>query len=167
MGTHGTSGVVENMLGSNTDKVVRLSKIPVITLKNKPVDADFGKVVFACDFTEDIDRAFVSIKDIAELFGAKIELLRVVTQGNFQTTGECEEELTSFAQKQKLSNHSVHVYNANNVDEGIIEFGRKTGAGILATANHGKSSFARLFNSSVTRELVNNSPYPVLTVQIS
>jgi nucleotide-binding universal stress UspA family protein len=166
MGTHGTSGLMGSVLGSNTEKVVRLSKIPVITVKNKPVEVDFEKIIFACDFSEDIDAAFSKILDFSKTFGSKIELLRVVTIGNFQSTSEAENQLQTFAEKMKLSNYSIHVYNADNVDEGIIEFGRKTGAGVLATANHGKSGFAQLFNSSVTRELVNNSPYPVLTVQI-
>ncbi|MFN3918244.1 MAG: universal stress protein [Flavobacteriales bacterium] len=166
MGTHGASGLMGNVLGSNTEKVVRLSKIPVITVKNKPVEVDFEKIIFACDFSEDIDTAFTKILDFSKIFNSTIELLRVVTIGNFQTTSEAEEQLQTFAEKMKLSNYSTHVYNADNVDEGIIEFGRKTEAGILATANHGKSGFAQLFNSSVTRELVNNSPYPVLTVQI-
>jgi nucleotide-binding universal stress UspA family protein len=166
MGTHGTSGLMGNVLGSNTEKVVRLSKTPVITVKNKPVEVDFEKIIFACDFSEDIDTAFSRIVDFSKIFNSKIELLRVVTIGNFQSTSEAEEQLQSFAEKMKLNSYSIHVYNADNVDEGIIEFGRKTGAGVIATANHGKSGFAQLFNSSVTRELVNNSPYPVLTVQI-
>jgi hypothetical protein len=39
MGSHGVSGIEEVLIGSNTEKVVRLSEVPVLVIKRyKPIE---------------------------------------------------------------------------------------------------------------------------------
>ncbi|HCX76498.1 MAG TPA: universal stress protein, partial [Algoriphagus sp.] len=55
MGSKGSSGLEEVLVGSNTEKVVRNAKCPVVTIKS-PVDPkDLKKIVFASDFRENSD----------------------------------------------------------------------------------------------------------------
>src|SRR5690554_2475120 len=59
MGTHGTSGYINDFfIGSNTDKIVRLSEIPVITTRDEVVNPKFDKIVFASNFGEGISQPF-------------------------------------------------------------------------------------------------------------
>lgn len=51
MGSHGTSGIEELLLGSNTEKVVRLSEIPVLVIKKEIGELKFKNMVFASDFS--------------------------------------------------------------------------------------------------------------------
>jgi len=166
MGTHGSEGFMEKVVGSTTEKIVSLSNIPVITCKNKMVDGDFENLVFAYDNSTGLDKAFSTVKDIADVFGSKINLLRVVTPGNFESTEKAKRDMDEFAKSVQLKSYESHVYNAFEVEDGIINFGKSLGAGVLATANNGKSTFARIFNTSVTRELIVKSDLPVLTVKL-
>ena len=58
MGSHGASGLKEVFVGSNTEKVVRTSDIPVLVIKHQIKEFKMGKVVFACDFNMDFKEAF-------------------------------------------------------------------------------------------------------------
>ncbi len=50
MGSHGASGFKEMFIGSNTEKVVRTSDIPVLVIKNEHHTFEINDFVFASDF---------------------------------------------------------------------------------------------------------------------
>jgi nucleotide-binding universal stress UspA family protein len=58
MGSHGTSGLNEFFVGSNTEKVVRSSNLPVLVVKIPNPDFMIKNILFACDFTDDTILAF-------------------------------------------------------------------------------------------------------------
>ncbi len=58
MGSHGASGFKELFIGSNTEKVIRTSEIPVLAIKGTETEVSFNKVVFANDFTEETAEGF-------------------------------------------------------------------------------------------------------------
>ena len=53
MGSHGASGLKEFFVGSNTEKVVRYSNLPVLVIKNETINTDFSDIVVATDFSEE------------------------------------------------------------------------------------------------------------------
>ena len=58
MGSHGTSGIEEVLIGSITEKVVRLSEIPVLVIKKNIRDFKFNNFVLASDFSKEIKKPF-------------------------------------------------------------------------------------------------------------
>ena len=53
MGSHGRTGYDMSFIGSNTEKVVRLSEAPVLTLKNEIEDFTIDRMVFASNFLDE------------------------------------------------------------------------------------------------------------------
>lgn len=167
MGTHGSSGYVNDFfIGSNTDKIVRLSKIPVITIREEVKSADFKNIVFASDFESKSTASFRTIADLANQFDAKVDLLRVITQDDFQYTGPMLKHMDEFASENGLSNYSSHVYAASSVQDGINEFAQSVRADLVTTITNGRRGLARLFNGSVTSDIMKSSPIPVMTIKI-
>ncbi|MCC5922770.1 MAG: universal stress protein [Crocinitomicaceae bacterium] len=166
MGTHGASGFINDyLIGSNTDKVVRLSEVPVLTVRDFVPSTDFKNIVFASDFQQSIMDSFYQIQPIIDTFDAKISLLRVVTRDDFYFTDPLLEIMDKFAKDNGLKNYTCHVVNAENVQEGINEFAARKEADLVATITNGRRGLARLFNGSVTSEVVKSSPLPILTVK--
>lgn len=87
MGSQGASGLKEFLLGSNTQKVVRMSPAPVLVIKeNLPKDFQVKKMVFASDFREEVMDQFKVFVEIARVLEAKLSLLFVNTPSNFTDT---------------------------------------------------------------------------------
>jgi nucleotide-binding universal stress UspA family protein len=167
MGTHGTSGLVNKFfIGSNTDKMVRLSDIPVLAVKDEVKSSDFKNIVFAADFDLGVNTAFYKIKDIVASLGATLHLVRIVTRDDFYFSKPMLEIMEEFAKDHNLKNYECHIFNSENVQEGINEFSNLIKADLIATATHGRRGLARLFNGSVTEELMDNTSLPVLTAKI-
>lgn len=166
MGTHGTSGYVNDFfIGSNTDKVVRLSKAPVLALRDEVEINSFKKIVFASDFGIELDKSFAPIQEIIEFFDAEVSLVRIVTRDDFYFSDPMLQMMNEFAKSKGLKNYSCHVFNADNVQDGINEFAQRQNADLITTITQGRRGLARLFNGSITNDLMKSSPLPVLTVK--
>jgi nucleotide-binding universal stress UspA family protein len=166
MGTHGSSGVINDyLLGSNTEKVVRLSEIPVLTTREEVKELKFEHIVFASDFEVGVKDAFDPIQHIIEFFQPQVDLVRIVTRDDYYFTGPMLDIMENFAKEKGLKNYTCHVFNAERVQEGINEFALRRNAEIITTITEGRRGLARLFNGSITGGVINSSPFPVLTVK--
>lgn len=58
MGSHGAKGFQEMFIGSNTEKVVRNSDVPVLVIKREEENFNINKFVFASDFSDEAKKAF-------------------------------------------------------------------------------------------------------------
>ena len=77
MGSNGASGLTEFIIGSNTEKVVRLSTAPVIVIKEEINNFDPKNIVFASDFSEEIKKPFQKLLNFKQLFDAKLQLVTI------------------------------------------------------------------------------------------
>lgn len=68
MGSHGASGYEEMFIGSNAEKVVRSSEVPVLVIKNETGEFKADKLVFASDFSDEIKKTFRKINRICNYF---------------------------------------------------------------------------------------------------
>lgn len=165
MGTHGASGYVnEFFIGSNTDKVVRKSTIPVIAVKSHG-DTNFDRVLFAGDFSDAMEKNFDFIKSFTELYNAEIMLLHVVTKGEFYYTVPMLKRIEDFAKSKALTNYSCHVFNAESIQTGINEFAQINQIKMITTITSGRKGLSRLLNGSITEDIMHAVSLPVLTVK--
>ena len=170
MGSHGASGVKEFFVGSNTEKVVRHSEIPVLVIKHNPILMDFENVVFACDFSEESVKAYNDAKEVFEVMGSKIHLVYVnLPNIGFRSTAEMEKRVAEFMKKSdgNLEKMNEVAYVSDySVEQGIISYANVIGADLIAIATHGRTGLAHFFEGSISEDLANHSTLPVMTFKI-
>ncbi|MDB4584384.1 universal stress protein [Draconibacterium sp.] len=166
MGSHGTGGFSNLFLGSNTEKIVRLADPPVLTIKNDIKDFTIKKMVFASNFLEENYKAFEKVKLFADLYNAHVDLLKVITPKNFESTPISQKLIEDFIKKFNLKNYSINIYNAHNIEKGIIDFSDVQDADLIAMETHGRTGFAHLINGSLAEDVLNHEALPVLSVKI-
>lgn len=166
MGSHGTSGFKEMFIGSNTEKVVRASDVPVLVIKNETPDFHANHFVFASDFSAEIKKPFGRFLEIANAFQSKISLVMINTPNSFKSTGVAEKIMSDFIQEFNLPNYSTHIYNDANVEKGILNFANSVKADVIGVCTHGRTGFSHFFNGSISEDLVNHAVRPVITFKI-
>src|SRR5690606_23029655 len=167
MGSKGSSGLEELLIGSNTEKVVRHAKCPVITVK-QAINADhIKKIVFASDFSEDNGVVIQQIKSLQELLGAELSLVKINTPSFFETSKDSRKKIETFISKHGLSNTMAVIYNSTSEEEGIIEYAEEINADMIALATHGRTGFMHLLSGSIAEDVVNHAKRPVWTMKIS
>jgi len=170
MGSHGASGIKEVLVGSNTEKVVRHSKIPVLVVKHNPILTDFEKVVFACDFSENAVKPYINATKMFEKLHVNMHLLYVnLPDIGFKSSAEMEKSVAEFLKMAdgNLSNvNNVHYINDYSIEQGILNFSNIIGADLVAIATHGRTGLAHFFEGSISENIANHSTLPVMTFKI-
>lgn len=167
MGSKGHSNFEEILIGSNTEKVVRSSKIPVIVVKMDNKRFSLKNLVFASGFRKENEKeAFKKFLAFAKSFNSKIHLLRVNTPSNFEITQKATEKIQAFVEDCVLPKHTINIYNDVSIKKGIISFSREINADLIALSTHGRSGLSHLFSASVTKDLSKDALKPMLTIKV-
>ncbi|HAC23404.1 MAG TPA: universal stress protein [Cytophagales bacterium] len=167
MGTAGQSKAEEVLVGSNTEKVVRRSKCPVLTVHNKPVTTNFKSIVYATSMAKDEEVFSRIIKRTQQLYDSTINLVRINTPGDFQPDHIVMDYMEKFAKNLGLKNYSINTYNDLSVEEGILRFSQTVGADLIAMATHGRTGLSHLLAGSVAESVVSKAKrLPVLTFSV-
>lgn len=166
MGSKGHSKFEEIMIGSNTEKIVRNSKVPVIVVKRDSKKFSLKNLVFASNFKKENKEVFTKFLNFANAFNSKIHLLRVNTPSQFESTFTTEQKMKNFIKEYNLPKYSLNIYNDTSIEKGIINFSRENKADLIALSTHGRTGISHLFSESVAKTLSKKALKPIFTVKI-
>ena len=166
MGSKGTSGLEEMLVGSNTEKVVRNSDVPVLVIKSDIEKFKVDNIVFASNFSFDHRNAFQKILDFASLFNARLHLLKINTIHNFETTKESSDAIRNFINDFDLGDYTLNIYNDVSVEAGVLNFSKVIDADVILLNTSGRRGLSHLFNGSIGEDLANHAKLPVITFKL-
>lgn len=166
-GSSGTKGVIREITGSNVEEIVRKANAPVIVVKDEAVSFPFKNIVFVSDFKDDVTNAFKQVISIANKCDARIYLLRINTQTDFNSIDLGLKPIEQLLKKfPELKKYSLAVYNEASVETGINTFIKQNPIDLIAMVTHGKTGFLNLFSKSIAEGVTNHSTLPVMTIHI-
>jgi len=166
MGSHGASGFKEMFIGSNAEKVVRNSDIPVLIIKKEAGEFDVNKFVFASDFSDEIKKPFAKVVDFANKFDTELHLVMINTPSSFKPTHVAEVIMNDFTSNFSINKLTTHIYNDVNVESGVLNFANHIDADLIGMSTHGRKGLSHFFNGSISEDLVNHAKKPVITFKI-
>ena len=170
MGSHGSSGLSEVFVGSNTEKVVRTASVPVLVIKDSNTFTA-SKAVFASDYKLESLDVFNRVTTIFKSLGIEVKLLYVnlPTEAYLSTT-EIEERITNFLvhlnDDDTTLPEDIAIYSDYSVEKGVFNYAKRINADIIGIPTHGRKGLAHFFSGSISEDIVNHSKLPVLTVKI-
>lgn len=166
MGSQGATGLKEMLVGSNTEKVVRYSHIPVLVIKQNIENFEFKNMIFASDFGPESKANFQKVLDFTTIYDVKLHLLFINTIHNFESTKVSEKRLKNYISSFDIENYTINIYNDITIEEGILNFGKRINADLIGIYTHGRSGLSQLFNESISKELANHALRPVITFKV-
>ena len=163
MGSHGASGIRELVIGSNAQRLIRHSPVPVLVVKKLVGDSlTIESIVFASTFNEDVTKALAQVVNIARLFRARIHMLFI----NFIDKASDHEAIDTIVQNfSKLYTDiefTSSTAESNDEEWGIHGFIEMIDADLVALTTTDKTGF--LVRHSVAEDLLNHESIPVLVV---
>jgi len=167
MGSHGASGVREFLIGSNAEKVVRNSPVPVLVLKEY-YKGPIKNIVFPNTLeTENREDLVMKVKALQHFFNAHLHIVHINTPINFTSDSETRERLEDFAKRFMLKDCSIHVFNHSDEEKGILEFSNAFNGDLIAMGTHGRKGISHLVNGSLAEDVVNHNKGPVWTYSLN
>jgi nucleotide-binding universal stress UspA family protein len=166
MGSHGASGIREFVIGSNAEKVVRNSPVPVLVVKDYSKGA-IKNIVFPNTLeTEHQEDLTMKVKALQSFFKAQLHIVWINTPLNFSSDTETFNRLEAFAKRYMLKDYTIHVFNHRDEETGILEFTNRVKGDIIAMATHGRRGISHLLNGSLAEDVVNHTKGLVWTYSL-
>lgn len=175
IGAQGRGLLDRLLLGSVTERVVRASEVPVLTVPNAAVDRDvrdYESILIPTDGSEAAAAPVARTVSLAEQFRADVHVLSVIQSGRGLpgpsdpqrvAAGEAVGEIES-----SIGEHGIavetHVESGRPYDR-INRFANSNAVDLIAMGTHGKSGVLSNVLGSVTERVLRTSEVPVLTVR--
>lgn len=167
MGTSGSSGIEEFFIGSNTEKVVRFAKVPVIAVPAAAtIPMKVKRILFPNTVELNQPRLAEAVRQLQTFFDATVDILYINTPGKFKVDQHAYADVEAFARHYRFENFSVNVRNAPDERTGIMHFVQEENCDMLAMATHGRQGLAHLFVGSIAESVVNKVDCPIWTFNL-
>ncbi len=180
MPTHGREGLSRHLAGSVSEKVVRLSSVPVLSVRMQPDEElafTYERLLVPTDGSSAATHAARHVLDLAAALDATVHVLSVVDdtalgidigatgsgKDSEQAATEAVEEIVSAADDRGVTDTVTHVEHgepAPTIRE-CIESEEIDAVGMGTTGRRGTD---RILLGSVAETTVRSAPVPVLTV---
>ena len=167
MGTTGVSDVVEQYVGSNTERVVEEVECPVICVPQGAAIGPINKVMYASDYSQEDKIAINFLMAFAEPFGAEVHVVHVTDEDSLITKAEYadfKEEMNAFIDGREVQYHLEVLEEDTEV--AINRFMMKENGNMLMLLRKHQNFFTRLFTKSITKRMSYFTDYPLLIMKL-
>lgn len=181
MPTQGRSGVRRLLLGSTTERVVRQSDVPVLTVRPDETTLAFPyeNVLVPTDGSDTAEDAVALGADLAAEGDATLHLLSVLDVGNLGVDVRSEMKLDALKERVRetldegegvaddadVASVTTAMEYGMSVHATILEYVEEHDVDLVVVGTHGRTGFDRYMLGSVAEALVRTSPVPVLVVR--
>jgi len=163
MGSHsGNKSSIFN-IGSNTERVIRSTKTPVIVIKKQISPEKMKKVIFASEFEKDALKIFPSLNSLIKSFDPEIHLLYINTKSNFKEYSEIKIHILRFM-KLFSGNFKIRVRASKNIDEGIIKYANSIKADLITLGVKRHKGISLYLTDRITERVISSTKIPILTI---
>ena len=180
MPTHGRAGVSRFLLGSVSEKVVRLSSVPVLTVRMQPDERltfPYENVLVPTDGSGAATHAAEHLLDLAAALEATVHVLSVVEDAGLgsdvrsagageeteRAAAEAVDAVVSEAETRGVVEAVGHVEHGSPVEQ-ILDSIDANDVHAVGMGTTGRRGTDRILLGSVAENTVRSAPVPVLTV---
>lgn len=164
MGSHGATGIRELIIGSNTQRVVRNSPVPVLVIKQTISDQfKIENIVFASTFKEEFVLSFNQVAHIAKQWNAKVHILFINFIDKLVDQTAIDKIVKKITEPHPDIQFTTNTAEANDEEFGIHQFVEMISADLIALTTSDKTGF--LVRHSVAEDLVNHENIPILVMK--
>jgi len=180
MPTHGREGLSRYLIGSVSEKVVRLSPVPVLTARMQPDEAltfPYENILVPTDGSDAATRAAEHTLSLAASLDATVHVLSVVDDAGLgpdvrstitgeeheQAATDAVEAVASEAEARGVGNTVRHVEHGTPVEE-ILDCIESNDVHAVGMGTTGRRGTDRILLGSVAEKTVRSAPVPVITV---
>ena len=170
MGTSGSVGFKKRFIGSNALRVVRESKIPVITIHGKNHRRGCENIVLPLDLTKETREKVNRALEFAKKFGSTIRVVSVITSTDEFVVNRLTrqmDQVQKFIEKEAVECTAEIIRSGRSgesVAESINDYSMKVKADLIIIMTQQELDFTEMFIGSAAQEVINHSEIPVMSI---
>ncbi len=165
MGTHGSSGFQEYVVGSNTYKVVMNAPCPVISVQAHAKKVGFKNIVFAVDNSQASRQKVKHAAEIARHYNSVIHIAGLMTMSDVDLQRRFEvkvHQVRDYFEEHEIA-YTVKVFKTENTAATITEFAAQVNADMIMIMTDQEGS--GIFMGNAAQQIINHSKIPVMSIR--
>ena len=169
MGTSGSLGLMK-FIGSNTLRVIRESKIPVISIKGKEIQEGLASILVPLDLSKETKDKVSKAVWLSKLYGnARIDIVSISTSSDSFIKNKAKrqvQQVQTFLQSKGIDSTGKMITDTKgkSVAESIIEYSQTVKAGLIMVMTQQENNITQMFIGSSAQAIINGSEVPVMSV---
>ena len=160
MGTHGESGFLSKIIGSNTVNVIKNIQNPVLAVPPHAKYQGINRVVFTTLFREKDKPALREAIIMARAVNARLDCLNILHNSKI-----ADVLLQTENWRHEFPNEDINYVlldEVESIENTITTYLLENNIDILAVVKRNRSFFDRMFNNSISNNLAFHSKVPIL-----
>jgi nucleotide-binding universal stress UspA family protein len=166
MGTKGSSGMGELILGSNTERVIRTATCPVLVVPFSYKPFDLKNVVVPTTLQPNQVNVLRGLAHWQTFYDFQVHLLYINNPQNYQGDGNSADIADNLAKEAGLKNYEFYTSAAFNEENAIFEFAEQRKADLIVMGTNQRTGLAHFFLGSLTEDVANHSKIPILSISL-
>jgi nucleotide-binding universal stress UspA family protein len=163
MGTKGASNVLDKLIGTNAQTVMKQAECPVWIIPEKAKVNYPQKFLYAADLVADEIMATQTLLEFVKPFDANCKIVYIDDNFSINPVEEVTNKIDELKEEFKDDdNVFVRKIKRDDVVEGLESYIQFYKPDVLALAVHDKSFLSKIFEQSVTNHFVYHADLPML-----
>jgi nucleotide-binding universal stress UspA family protein len=169
MGTSGTLGLMK-FIGSNTLRVIRESKIPVISVKGPKIDQGLSSILLPLDLTKETKEKVAKAIWLSKLYdNARVDIVSIGTSSDTFLKNKVkrqDQQVRSFLKGKGINTtHKIITdTKGKSVGQTILDYSQEVNSGLIMIMTQQESDITEMFVGSSAQAIINGSEIPVMSV---
>lgn len=168
VGTHGLSGFEEFWSGSNANRIVSASNVPVLTIRGGvDVSQNLDRIVLPLDSTKVTREKIPIVADLAGYFNSEVHILGLQTSSHTDIRYRIKAYVAQAEDyfKERDIKFVSEFIDSEQITDDTLEYAKKIKANMIAIMTEQETTTANLWMGPYASQMVNHSPFPVLSVK--
>ncbi|RLD89679.1 MAG: hypothetical protein DRJ09_06240 [Bacteroidetes bacterium] len=166
-GTHGLSGFEEFWSGSNANRIVSASKVPVLTIRGGvDISQNLDRIVLPLNSTKVTREKIPIVAELAGYFNSEVHILGLQTSGHADIRYRIKAyaaQAEDYFKERNIKYVSVFI-DSEQITDDTLKYAKKIKANMIAIMTEQETTTANLWMGPYASQMVNHSPFPVLSV---
>ncbi len=168
VGTHGLSGFEEFWSGSNANRIVSASNVPVLTIRGgNDISQNLDRIVLPLDSTKVTREKIPITADLAKYFDSEVHILGLQTSSHTDIRYRIKAyvaQAEDYFKERDIKFVSAFI-DSDQITDDTLEYAKKIKANMISIMTEQETSTSNLWMGPYASQMVNHSPFPVLSVK--
>lgn len=167
MGTSGEENAKEVFLGNHTEQAIKVSPVPVLSVRDGFSIAEFDNIVMAATVITDnqVAEGLDHLRKIWSCFNSHVHLVHVRARHD-DSNMILDEYFTRMATIAGVPKFTVAILDGDDASEQISAYAEKVNAGLIAVLKNSKDGIFRMFGNRFTNRIIKEEGRPVFTLNL-
>lgn len=170
VGTTGNQDSKFKVIGSNSLRIIRDSKCPVITIKGKHHREGCRNIVLPIDLTKETREKVNYAIYFANYFGSKVHVVTMNFTSDSYVMNRLQTQLQQVcdyvkSQGIECTSNFLNTQSGNsNMCNALLEFSHKVEADVIIIMTQQETEVIKFFVGSLAKEIIHSSDIPVMSI---